>query len=154
MKSKKFKSVQFNNRKRQLTFIYKNKHKIRVHYGELGIKRNIKNAWVDKETGNRSIGLEFEDSTKDYIPYDQPLSISNDPEFILKTHIEIIIAHIKEELKQQGISKHYLAEYLKTSDNQIHRLLNPSILNKNLGQLYTIASLLGLKLEMKLKSAA
>ncbi|MCK6556598.1 MAG: hypothetical protein L6Q80_11990 [Dehalococcoidia bacterium] len=48
----------------------------------------------------------------------------------------------------------YLATQLGTSDNQIQRLLDPSILNKNLEQLYRIVLLLGLELEWRIKKAA
>jgi hypothetical protein len=47
----------------------------------------------------------------------------------------------------------YLATQLGTSDNQIQRLLDPSILNKNLEQLYRIALLLGLELEWRVRAA-
>lgn len=154
MKKDTFKSVSFNNRKKQLIFIYGDERKITVHFGKLNIDQNIKKAWIDEETGFKSVGLEFEDGNIDYIPYDQPLSISGDPDFVLRNHIELITAHINKELAKQGISKHYLAESLNTSDNQIQRLLNPSLLNKNLKQLYTILDILGLRLELKLKTAA
>ena len=52
------------------------------------------------------------------------------------------------------ISKKYLARQLKTSDNQIQRLLNPNILNKNLIQLYKLAYLLNLEFEVHLTEAA
>lgn len=154
MKTEKFKSVSFNNRKKQVLFKYTSGKKITTHYGELGIKKNITRAWIDMETNRQSVGFEFYDGAKDYMPYDQPLSISKDPEFLLRTHLELMIANIKDELKRRGISKHYLAEQLKTSDNQIQRLLNPSILNKNLEQFYKIFALLGLEFKIKLSRAA
>lgn len=154
MKDKKFKSVSFDNKKKRIIFTYFSGKRVSVHYGALGIKKNIKDAFIDKETKNQSIKFDFEDGTSDYMPYDQPLAATKDPGFILKTHIETVIACIKAELKNSKISKKYLAEKLKTSDNQIQRLLNPAILNKNLEQLYKIASLLGLEFEIKLNKAA
>ncbi|TWU36918.1 hypothetical protein S225a_04150 [Candidatus Brocadiaceae bacterium S225] len=88
------------------------------------------------------------------MPYDQPLDIIRDPEYMLQNHIEHIIAQIKEELEKKKISKKYLSQQLATSDNQIQRLLNPNIFNKNHTQRYKVASLLKPKFEICLKNAA
>jgi len=83
------------------------------------------------------------------MPYDQPLALNKDPKYLLQNQIETLIAKINFALKQKKMSKGYLARRLNTSDNQIQRLLNPKILNKNLTQLYRIASLLELEIELK-----
>jgi hypothetical protein len=153
MKTEKLKEVSFSNKTKQILVLYTSGKEVAIHYGQVGIKKNIQRAWVDLETGKRSLGFEFSDGTQDFMPYDQPLAIVRDPEFLLQTHIELLTAKIKEELKKQGISKRFLATRLGTSDNQIQRLLNPEILNKNLEQLYGIAALLGLEVEFHLKRA-
>ena len=153
MKDKKFKKVSFNNRKKQLKVVYTSGKKIFLHYSNLGIRSNIDQVWIDPETKGQSIGIEYSNGKIDFMPYDQPLAIVKDPEFILQTQMENLIAEIKEAIKTSKISKRYLAEQLHTSDNQIQRLLDPKILNKNLSQLYQIGSLLGLELEMRLKAA-
>lgn len=153
MKSEKFKFADFNNRKRQLTVVYGSGKKFVVHYSNLGIQSNLTDVWIDKETKGRSIGIQIENGKIEYMPYDQPLAVAKDPEFLLQTHIELLIAQIKKDLHTKKISKRYLAEQLHTSDNQIQRLLNPKILNKNLAQLYQIAALVGLEVELKLKAA-
>jgi len=147
-KDTKIKSVTFNNRKKQLEIMYTSDRKISIHYRSLGIRKNLSDAWVDKESRGRSIGLELSDGTVDYMPYDQPFAIVKDPDFLLQSHIEALIATIKLAIKKKGISKRYLANQLNTSDNQIQRLLNPRILNKNLKQLYAIAGLLNLDLKI------
>ena len=87
------------------------------------------------------------------MPYDQPLFLIRDPEYMLRDHIENIVARINEEIDSKKISKKYLARQLKTSDNQVHRLLNPCIVNKNLTQLYKLGWLLGLEFEVSVKAA-
>lgn len=154
MKNHTFKAVNFSNNKKQIEVIYTSGKKVTIHYGALGIRKKINSTWVDKETKGKSIGIEYIDGTTDFMPYDQPLAIVKDPEYLLQDHIERVIAQIKEVIKEKRISKRYLAQQLKTSDNQIQRLLDPSILNKNLSQLYKIASLLGLQFEFELKEAA
>jgi ribosome-binding protein aMBF1 (putative translation factor) len=79
---------------------------------------------------------------------------ARDPEYLLRTQLERVLARIRETLTAKGISKRYLATQLGTSDNQIQRLLDPSILNKNLEQLYRISLLLGLELEWRVRAAA
>lgn len=154
MKQARLKSVDFNNRKKQLEVVYAGGKKIFVHYRSLGIQSNIREAWVDKETGGRSVGMKFDNGKLDFMPYDQPLAIHKDPDFLLQHQIELLTARIKEALRTKKISKRYLAEQLHTSDNQMQRLLNPKILNKNLSQLYQIGSFLGLELDITLKKAA
>jgi hypothetical protein len=150
MKSKKFKLAQANNRKKQLTVTYSSGKTLVIHYGSLGIFKNIERVWVDSETRGQSLGIEYSDGTIDFMPYDQPLAISKDPEFILQNQVEVLIAEIKKTLQEKKISKRYLAEQLHTSDNQVHRLLDPTILNKNLEQLYKIASLTGIDLQLRI----
>ena len=154
MKNKKFKKVSFNNHKKQLTVTYISGKQISVHYSQLGIKANILEVWVDHETRGQSVGMRFADGITDFMPYDQPLALAKDPDYLLQTHIERVLAHIRQALSDKHISKHYLAVKLGTSDNQIQRLLNPSILNKNLEQLYHIAMLLNLDFEWTVKKAA
>src|SRR3989338_5532633 len=100
-KDTKIKSVVFNNRKKQLTILYTSGNKVGIHYRSLGIRRNIHRAWVDKETRGKSIGLEFLDGIVDYMPYDQPLAITKNPEFLLQSHIEALIATIKSAIKKK-----------------------------------------------------
>ncbi len=153
MKAKKIKSAIFNNHKKVLEVIYASGKSVRVHYRQLGIIKNISDVWVDKETSGLSLGIRFEDQTENYMPYDQPLALVRDPEYLLQNQIEKVTARIRNAIVEKGISKRFLAEQLKTSDNQIQRLLDPRILNKNLEQLYKIATLLGLEFEWRIKEA-
>ena len=149
----KFKSATFSNRKKEIHVVYASGKKAAVHYGSLGITEPVKHIQVDKETAGRTLKIEFADGKTDYMPYDQPLFLIKDPEYMLRDHIENIVARINEELDRKNISKKYLARQLKTSDNQVQRLLNPRIVNKNLTQLYKLAALLGLDFEVSVKAA-
>lgn len=153
MKNIKFKKAEFNNRKKHLVVTYTSGKKISLHYSHLDIRSPIRKVWVDKETRGQSLGLQFENGKTDFLPYDQPLALVKDPEFLLQNQIEMLTARIKEVIHSKKISKRYLAEQLHTSDNQIQRLLNPKILNKNLSQLYQMGALLGLELEISMKAA-
>ena len=149
----KFKSATFSNRKKEIHIVYASGKKVVVHYGSLGITDPIKHIRVDEETSGRSLKIEFASGKTDYMPYDQPLFLTRDPEYMLRDHIENIVASINEEIDRKKISKKYLARQLKTSDNQVQRLLSPRIVNKNLTQLYKLAALLGLEFEVSVKAA-
>lgn len=146
----RFKTVDFSNRKREIYLTYSSRKEVTVHFGTLGIKKKIASAHIDKETGGRSVVLEFTDGAIDYLPYDQPLHIVKDPDYLLQEHVELVVAQITNTMHKKRISKKYLARQLKTSDNQIQRLLDPSIPNKNLSQLYRLASLVGLEAKLHL----
>ena len=149
----KFRSATFSNRKKEIHIVYASGKKAVVHYGSLGITNPVAHIQVDAETAGRTLKIEFADGKTDYMPYDQPLFLIKDPEYMLRDHIENIVARINEEIDSKNISKKYLARQLKTSDNQVQRLLNPRIVNKNLTQLYKLAALLGLDFEVSVKAA-
>lgn len=154
MKSKKIKNVRFSNKTKEIEVEYTSNKKYTVHYGQLGIKKNITKAWVDQETNGKSVGFEFEDHEVNFMPYGQPLALNKDPDYLLQDQIEHLVLELNETIQKKGISKKYIAKKLETSENQIFRLLNPSILNKNLEQLYKIASILNKHIEIELKDAA
>ncbi len=154
MKSTRVKNVTFDNRKKQLTVRYAGRNKVTIHYGQIGITKNLREAYSDKETKHRTVVLVLADGSTELMPSDQPLALINDPEFLLQTHIERLVARIRRELQKKGVSLRYLAQQLSTSDNQVQRLLSPSVLNKNLSQLYRIAAILDLEVEVHIKDAA
>lgn len=154
MRALRFKSATFSNKKKQIDILYTHGKHATIHFGSIGIKKLIKGIIVDRETNGKSLKIVFEDESVDYLPYDQPLVIFRDPEVLLQIHIERIIAKIKDAIVKKKISKRYIAERLGTSDNQVQRLLNSTILNKNLSQLYKIADLVGLEFEVHVKEVA
>ena len=153
MRGIKLKSAKFSNKKKEIHIIYTSGKLAKVHYKDLGINKKIEDIRIDKETGQKSLIIKFTDGKYDFLPYDQPLHIIGDPEYILQNHIENIIAQIKTELSQKKISIKHLAKQLNISDHQMQQLLNPNRLNKNLKQLYKLAHFLGLEFEMYLKAA-
>lgn len=148
MRSRKFKSVDFSNKKKEIQFVYSSGQEFTLHYSDFGFQSLIKEAWVDKETRGSAIGFKMADGSEDYIPYDQPLHIKKDPEYLLQIQMEYLVAKINETLKTKKVSKKYLARQLETSDNQIQRLLDPNILNKNLVQLYKLGALLNIDVKL------
>ena len=125
------------------------KKNVWLTYKELGICKNIKNIQIDKETGQKSLIIEFVDGSKEFLPYDQPLYLAQDSDYMLHSTIENVVVCLKEELLHKKISKKKLAQKLHISEQQIQKLLNPHVLNKNLKQLYQLADFLKLKIQIK-----
>lgn len=153
MRRLRFKKVDFSNHKREIYFTYWSGKTVTLHFSALGIRKKIASVQIDKETNGCSVVLSFLDGKVDYLPYDQPLHIARDPDYLLQEHIELVTAQILAEIQKKKISKKSLACQLKTSDNQIQRLLDPTILNKNLSQLYRLASLVGLEAKLFLMAS-
>ena len=153
IKEERLKMATFNNRRKVISVGYRSGKKVTIHYGQLGLRKRITAVWIDSETRGRSVGIRFIDGSEDYMPYDQPLALARDPEYLLRTQIERVVARVEQALAEKRVSKRYLAEQLGTSDNQIQRLLDPTILNKNLEQFYRIGSILGLEFEWTFKKA-
>ena len=82
----KFKSATFSNRKKEIHIVYASGKKVVVHYGSLGITDLVKHIQVDKETSGRTLKIEFANGKMDYMPYDQPLFLVKDPEYMLRDH--------------------------------------------------------------------
>ena len=82
----KFKSATFSNRKKEIHIVYASGKKVVVHCGSLGITDLVKHIQVDKETSGRTLKIEFANGKMDYMPYDQPLFLVKDPEYMLRDH--------------------------------------------------------------------
>lgn len=155
MKPKKLKNVTYNNRKKEIGIEYQRGKSVVLHYSQLGIKnQQLVRAGVDPESNGIAFFYETASGEKEFVPYDVPLILDNDADYLFQTEIEELIADIKRKMQEKGVSKKYLARSLGTSDMQIERLLNPDNPNKNFLQLNKIAKILGLSLKIQLTDAA
>ncbi len=151
MKTPKLQKIDFNNRKKEFEVSYKGGKKVALHYGQLGIRSNLVHAGIDTDSNGIAFFYETESGEKDFVPYDIPLILTKDPDYLFQSEIEELIADIHKNMKAKGISKKFLARSLETSDIQVERLLNPENPNKNFVQLNKIAHILGLNLKIQLE---
>ena len=63
---------------------------------------------------------------------------------------EVIAWQLAEEMKEKGITKVRMAEMMKTSRNQLDRVLNPTDSNVTLETLQRAAQVLGRKVHLEL----
>ena len=107
--TERIRAVRFDNRKRVLHLDYASGKHIEAHYGHLGITQKVVEVWVDKETRGHAIGIRLQDGREEYMPYDQPLALARDPEYLLRTQLERVLARVANphcEGHLEAVSRH------------------------------------------------
>ncbi len=154
MKHKKFKNVKFDNKKRIFNIEYTSGLKIECPYSALGIRGKVVKASADKEVGGHSFYFILENGHKDFVPFDQPLHISQHPEYVRQQTLYEVTKQLNEFIKQEKVSKRELARRLGTSMSQLSRLLDTTNYKKELSRLIELAAMLNYEFTWKFKKAA
>jgi len=154
MKHKKFKKIEFDNRKRVFHLQYTTGLKLDCPYFSLGIKGKVMDAGPDAEVGGHSFFFVLENGKKDFVPFDQPLHIAQNPEYVKEQTLYEMTKRLNEFIKKEGVSKRELARRLKTSLSQLARLLDTSNYKKELSRLVEIAAMLNYEFKWEFRKAA
>lgn len=154
MKHKRFKRVVFDNKKRVFRLEYTSGLRIECPYFSLGIRRKVVDARPDPETGGHSFAFTLDDGTTDYVPFDQPLHIARNPEYVKEQTLYEMTKQLNEFIRREGISKRGLARRLKTSPAQLARLLDPTNYRKSMSRLVEIGAILNYRFRWEFEKAA
>lgn len=154
MKHKKFKKVEFDNKKRSFHLEYTTGLKIDCPYFSLGIKGKVVEAALDPEVGGHSFYFVMESGKKDYVPFDQPLHIVQNPEYIKEQTLFEMTKRLNEFIKKEGVPKRELARRLNTSLSQLSRLLDTTNYKKELSRLIEIGAMLNYEFKWEFKKVA
>ncbi len=154
MKHEKFKSVQFNNKKKVFHLIYTSGLEVDCPYSALKIDKNVVEAGPDKEVGNHSFYFILENDYTGYVPFDQPLHIINHPDYVKEEVMCKLTIELRDIVASRNISKRELARRLETSVTQVNRLLDQTNYKKDLSRLIEIATIIGYEFKWSLKKAA
>lgn len=154
MKHKKFKKVTFDNKKRIFHLEYTSGLKVDCPYSSLGIREKVTGAAPDAEVGEHSFYFVLESGKKDYVPYDQPLHIVQNPEYAKEQTLYQMTKAINEFLRKEKVPKRELARRLGTSMSQLARLLDTTNYKKELSRLIEIAAMLNYEFKWEFKKAA
>jgi hypothetical protein len=146
--------VVYNNQDNIISIHYKDGRIFNVPYHKLKISSPLSSAGIDMETRGCAFYYKQQESEKVYVPYDIPLIINNDPEYMFELKLENLSADLKQKILQSKIPKYRLAKMLNTSESQLYRLLDPNRASKNIFQLFKLAQLIGMDLQIRLKKAA
>lgn len=154
MKHKKFKKVRFDNKKRVFNLEYTSGLKLACPYSALGIRDKVVEAGPDPEVGCHSFYFVLSNGKKDYVPYDQPLHIAQNPEYVRETTLYEITKYLNGVIKKSKVSKRELARRLGTSLSQLARLLDTTNYKKELSRLIELAAILNYEFKWEFKRAA
>ncbi|MBI3535811.1 MAG: hypothetical protein HY072_10055 [Deltaproteobacteria bacterium] len=154
MKHKKFKKAEFDNKKRVFHLEYTSGLKLDCPYFALTIKGKVLQSGPDVETGGHSFYFISENRKKDYVPFDQPLHIAQNPAYVKEQTLYQMTKWINEFIKCESISKRELARRLNTSLSQLARLLDTTNYKKELSRLIEIAATMNYEFKWEFKKAA
>lgn len=154
MKHSKFKSVEYDNKKKVFYLEYASGLKIECPYSALGIKKSIVEAAPDKESGCHSFYFDLENGKREIVPFDQPLYIVQNPEYVREQTLYEVTKQLNEFIKKSKISKRELARRLRTSLSQLSRLLDTTNYKKELSRLIELAAMLNYEFVWAFKKAA
>lgn len=154
MKHRKFKKVTFDNKKRVFHLEYTSGLKIDCPYSALGIVEKVTDAAPDSEAGGHSFCFVLESGKRDYVPYDQPLHIAQNPEYLKQQTLFEMTKAINEFVRKEKVPKRELARRLGTSMSQLSRLLDTTNYKKELSRLIEIAAMLDYEFKWEFKKAA
>lgn len=154
MKHRKFKKVEFDNKKRLFHLQYTSGLKLECPYSALDIRDKVVEAGPDQEVGRHSFYFILSNGKKDYVPYDQPLHIAQNPEYMKEQTLYKVTKQINHFIKQERVPKRELARRLGTSMSQLARLLDTTNYKKELSRLIEIAAMLNYEFTWKFKRAA
>jgi len=153
MKHKKFKAVEFDNKKRLFHLSYTSGLKVECPYSALGIHEKVTDAAPDSESGDHAFYFVLESGKKDYVPYDQPLHIAQNPDYVKQDTLYKMTKAINEFIRKEKVPKRELARRLNTSMSQLSRLLDVTNYKKELSRLIEIAAMLNYEFKWKFKKA-
>ncbi|MBI3556772.1 MAG: helix-turn-helix transcriptional regulator [Deltaproteobacteria bacterium] len=154
MKHKKFKKVVFDNKKRVFHLEYTSGLKLDCPYFSLRIKGKVVDAGPDSEAGGHSFYFTLENGKSDYVPFDQPLHIVQNPEYVKEQTLYQMTKRLQQFIKREGISKRELARRLNTSLSQLARLLDTTNYKKEMSRLVEIAAILNYEFRWDFEKAA
>jgi hypothetical protein len=153
MKHKKFKKVAFDNKKKKFRLEYFSGLKVEIPYSALGIRERVTDAAPDCEVGEHSFYFVLENGKKDYVPYDQPLHIAQNPDYVKQQTLYEMTKAINEFIRKEKVPKRELARRLNTSMSQLARLLDTTNYKKELSRLIQIAAMLNYEFKWEFKKA-
>jgi hypothetical protein len=153
VKHKKFKKVEFDNKKRVFHLEYTSGLKLDCPYFPLGIKGRIVDAGPDAEVGAHSFYFTTANGKTDYVPFDQPLHIAQNPEYVKEQTLYQMTKRLNEFIQREGVPKRELARRLNTSMSQLSRLLDTTNYKKELSRLIELAAVLDYEFKWEFKKA-
>ena len=154
MKHNKFRIVELDNKKKVFHLKYTSGLEVECPYSALGIRHKVVEAAADSEAGQHSFYFILENGKKDFVPFDQPLHIAQNPEYVKEQTLYEVTKQLNEFIKKAKVPKRELARRLGTSLSQLARLLDTTNYKKELSRLIELAAMLNYEFRWEFKHAA
>ena len=154
MKHKTFRKVAFDNRKKVFYLEYTSGLHVECPYSALGIRDKVVAVAPDRESGRHSFYFVLTNGKKEFVPFDQPLYVVQNPEYVKQNTLYKVTKQLNEFIEKEKVSKRELARRLGTSMSQLSRLLDTANYKKELSRLIELAAMLNYEFKWAFKRAA
>ncbi len=154
MRHRKFRKIEFDNKKRVFLVEYTTGFTAECPYSALGIRNKVVEAAPDAEVGRHSFYFILDNGKKEFVPFDQPLHIAQHPEYVKQNTLYEVTKQLNEFIERERVSKRELARRLGTSMSQLSRLLDTTNYKKELSRLIELAAMLNYEFRWTFKKAA
>ncbi len=154
MRHRRFRKAEFDNKMRMFHLEYTSDLKVDCPYSALGIHDKVVESGPDPEVGRHSFYFVLSNGKKDYVPYDQPLHIVQNPEYVRQQTLFEVTDRLNRLIEESKVPKRELARRLGTSLSQLARLLDTTNYKKELSRLIEIAAMLNYEFKWEFKRAA
>lgn len=154
MKHRRFSKVAFDNKKRVFHLKYTSGLEVECPYSALDIRDKVMQAAPDTEVGRHSFYFVLDNGKKKFVPFDQPLHIVQNPEYVRQRALYEVTKRLNEFIERENVSKRELARRLGTSLSQLLRLLDTTNYKKEFSRLIELAAILNYEFKWQFKKAA
>lgn len=108
----------------------------------------IKDAYVDKELGQRCVTFMLKDGQEDSVPIEAFWEYNRDPDYMRDIELYKLTTKAILLVKASNLSKRFICRQMGTSLSQLSRLLDPKN-QKTIDQMLRLITVLGADFEIK-----
>jgi hypothetical protein len=105
-------------------------------------------AYPDEEAGREAFTYRLESGAEDTVHVDAVLEYNQDPGYLNEVLLHRLTVEAKKAVEESDLSKRELVRRLETSASQLYRLLDPTYMNKSVGQMLALLRLLGREVDL------
>jgi hypothetical protein len=104
--------------------------------------------YADEEVGSEAFTYQLASGAEDTVHMDAVLEYNQDPGYLNDVLLHRLTVEAQKALEESDLGKRELARRLETSPSQLYRLLDPTYLDKSVGQMLALLRLLGREVDL------
>jgi hypothetical protein len=113
-----------------------------------GANDRVVEAYPDEDAGGEAFTYQLESGAEDTVHLDAVLEYNQDPAYLNDVLLHRLTVEAQRAVEESDLSKRELVRRLETSASQLYRLLDPTYLNKSVGQMLALLRLLGREVDL------